>query len=192
MKELRQDSTFRGLLKSSTSALHQSLEQTPLMSVMSNGSPSLDDYYEYLRRQFSIIAPLETQLRSWLSPENSALRLVKTDWLLTDLKAFGYDNIRHSTEVPVISSMGAAIGVQYVLEGSTMGLQLLRLRLQNEHPLLLSKASCFLIGYGENARQYWKNFVEYLGAQPDAYHEPAIEAAHSTFSAYYRVFSELK
>ncbi len=180
--------SFRQQLQHSTASLHKALEQTALLKIMAAGTPTRQQYRQYLSAQLALIAPLEAQLRLWESADWSALRLVKSEWLLADLKALGCDEPLLAADVPSISSPAQALGVQYVLEGSTLGLMLLKKRLNPEdHDL--AQASRFISVYGQKTPNNWQVFVERLDKIAVESRPEAENAACAVFSAYLKQFS---
>ena len=183
-------SGLRTLLREHTAADHTLLEATELMRAFAAGSTIAGHYREYLRRQWRLHAALEPALADWFSADWVALRLVKTQWLSSDLQALEANaQLQPETQVPAASSHGAAFGILYVLEGATLGLYSLRRRLQQEHAAW-SSAQRFIEGYGAQTAHHWHGFV----AQLDTLSEPdwpqALSAASATFGAFQRVFAE--
>lgn len=90
------------------------------------------------------------------------------------------------TELPSIATRAEAVGAMYVLEGSTLGgqviVQSLRARLPNVQP----EAFRFFSGYGERTREMWAQFSaaarEALRSADDV--EAAVVSARKTFAAF--------
>jgi heme oxygenase len=81
--------------------------------------------------------------------------------------------------------------VLYVLEGSTLGFQVVRKRLPADH-LALTVAGRFLLGYGPETGARWQSFQGELAALPRADWSAAAAAALATFAAYHQHFSEAR
>jgi heme oxygenase len=184
-----------------TAAAHAALEQTPLMRVMAAGAPSLADYRRYLAWQLRLQGPLELALAPWVPQAWREGRLVKAQWLrsdlsdLSDLSGLGQPAApaRPSSldELPLtpppITSEAQALGTLYVLEGATLGLQVVHKRLQLDHPG--RTAVRFMTGYGSDTGASWRRFIERLDRVPEAEWPRAIEAAGATFAAFLHEFS---
>ena len=181
--------SLRAELRLRTAAAHEALERTPLMEQLARGAASMTVYRDYLQRQLRLHAAFEPPLRGWLGSECSALRLRKSDWLRSDLQALGESPDARPVPAPALRSQAAALGMLYVLEGSTLGLQVVRRHLAPAHPAA-GAAGRFLTGYGPQTGQHWRDFVALLDELPLAQWQDAIDAACATFVAFERVFSE--
>ena len=180
---------FRHALRTQTQSAHLALENTPLMRAMASGAPSLRHYQHYLAQQHRLFTPLEAQLRPWATLDWANLRLVKAQWLQADLQALGCAVPEPVTLPFGISSGAFALGVQYVLEGSTLGLQVIKKHLPAGHPAL-GQAGRFIHGYGTQTSSHWRVFMAHLEALTLADRPLAVSAAHATFAAFADVFSK--
>jgi heme oxygenase len=181
--------TLRDLLHERTAPDHQALEATPVMRTFAGGNPSVAEYLDYLARQRRLHAPIERALAGWLPPQWIDLRLRKASWLLSDLRALGAQGDEPEAEFAPIATWGEALGVLYVLEGGTLGLQVVRKRLQAEHPALHA-AGRFMLGYGPDTGRHWRGFVQVLEELPPAQWPAAVDAARRTFRSFHDLFSQ--
>jgi heme oxygenase len=172
-----------------TAAAHAVLETAPLMRAFASPTPLVGEYPDYLARQLRLHAPLEDALRQWVPQEWVELRLMKSLWLLGDLRALGAEAEHRTTEIPTPGSEAEALGILYVLEGATLGLQVVRRRLHRDHPALHA-AGRFMHGYGPQTGHHWRAFLDRLETLPDAQWPEAMDAARATFAAFQRVFLE--
>ena len=180
--------SLRSTLKEGTEAEHRALEQRPLMRSLAGGAIGVADYAEYLRRQHALHRPLEHRLQRWLPQAWVRERLCKTAWLEGDLAALDEPPAPPIDEAtPVVASMAQALGVMYVLEGSTLGLQVVRKGCPPGHPAH-GQAGRFLRGYGAHTGRRWQEFVAVLEGTPQASWPAALDAAHGTFAAFARAF----
>jgi len=175
--------TLREALRVRTAKVHEELEQLPLLHALAQGTITRAQYGTYLIAQFRLHQDLETALRPWVPPVWIGSRLTKSRWLADDLAAMGITLAGASTEVPRINSWGDALGVLYVLEGSTLGVRAVRQRCPADHPAR-HVASRFLQGYGERTGQQWKEFVDVVNACPPEQWRAAIGKACKTFEAF--------
>jgi heme oxygenase len=159
------------------------------MRAFATGSPTVTAYRDYLARQRQLHAPLEGALRAWLPPDWAALRLLKTQWLGSDLAALGTAPAERPVAVPAVGSWAQALGVLYVIEGGTLGLQVVGKRLAQDHPALGS-AGRFMHGYGTDTGRHWRAFIAALDTLPASEWPSATRAAIATFEAFLRHFSE--
>ncbi len=177
-------------LKQQTQHLHDQIEQVvPLMR------PDLDraGYGRYLSRLLGFLRPLEERLATFAT----ALKTHGLDFearrkcalLVKDLGALGWsaaaiENLPRCTNLPHLDTLSSAWGCLYVLEGSTLGGQVIqrtlgpRLQLSTQHGL------GFLVGYGESTGSSWKAFA--AATQRFEAHEAdraaAVRGARETFS----------
>lgn len=177
-------------LRTGTAVLHVALEKRlPFFS------ERLDTrwYQRLLQAYYGFYGPMEVALYdSGLIPEgyDPVLR-VKTPTLLSDLNALGVDargvqTLPRCTELPIFDSPAACLGALYVLEGATLGGQVLRREMAQRLGLGADNGGAFLNIYGADTGRRWKDFLQYLGSQPlDApATQRAVDAARSTFSCF--------
>jgi heme oxygenase len=181
--------TLHKLLKESTATAHEALEQVPLMRALSAGGLSNGAYAEYLRRQHQLHAPLEAGVRPWAPADWQSRRLVKTGWLDADLQALGVSHPGRPAAVAQVGSYPQALGVMYVLEGSTLGLQVVLKRMRPDH-VAWSTAGTFMRGYRSETGVLWRSFITALESLPAADWPLAAGAALATFGAFQQHFSD--
>lgn len=159
------------------------------MEQLAHGRPSPGLYCDYLQRQLRLHLALEAPLRDWMPAAWSRLHLHKSDWLRGDLQAMRAGPDPRPLPAPAVLSRAAALGMLYVLEGSTLGLQVVHRRLAPSHPAA-REAGRFMRGYGEHTGRHWKAFIEMLDAVAPQDWDQALAAACATFSAFEHVFAE--
>ena len=181
--------SLRDTIRHRTRDAHEALEATGLMRDFAQGSISAAQYGIYLRLQQRLHATLESGLSRWFAPDIAAVRLCKSEWLTEDLLALGTLPDTAVGETRTIPSSAAAIGTMYVLEGGTLGLQVVRRRLHDAHPALQG-AGRFLLGYGSDTGRRWREFVAWLDALPPAEWPAALAAAEATFLLFHAAFAD--
>jgi heme oxygenase len=179
---------LRALLKQRTAPSHEALEQLPLMRALADGRLDNAGYHGYLLRQHRLQASLEAALRPWASSDWLGCRLVKASWLVADLCALGSVAPASRMAPPQVASYPQALGVLYVLEGSTLGFQVVRKRLPADH-LALTVAGRFLRGHGPLTGSIWRSFLNELAALPRTDWPAAEAAALETFATFQQAFS---
>jgi heme oxygenase len=155
----------------------------------------LDDraaYQQLLERFLGVYEPVESQLAAQSELAGwgyDAVLRAKAPALHRDLGAMelGEAQIAALPRCPVhpFQSAGEALGAAYVLEGSTLGGQMISRLLATRNPTLPAQ---FFHGYGEETRDRWGEFVGILleyGTHASSYQEAA-SAAEQTF----RLFQE--
>lgn len=126
---------------------------------------SLDRYAGLLSTFYSIYRPLERRLDAfdWERHGLDRERRRKTPLLEMDLRALERDPnaIREADTSPIAcETPGAAFGVLYVLEGSTLGGQYIRRHVARTLGLDATSGCAFFTGYGENTGRLWREFVD--------------------------------
>ncbi|MBB6097633.1 heme oxygenase [Deinobacterium chartae] len=169
-------------LKKHTENVHGRVEQRlPLM----DPSLSLDQYVRVLEAMYGFYRPLEAQLRVLLPASGEFGRRSKLAWLVQDLQALGRGLPVALAGKPVLEGRAQAWGALYVLEGATLGGQLISRHLQRCLGLERGCGAAFFCSYGDQVGPMWKTFRQALEAYAEqSGAEPEILAgAGQTFEA---------
>ncbi|WP_024695445.1 biliverdin-producing heme oxygenase [Pseudomonas syringae] len=178
------------VLRAETHQLHGQIEKR-----MPFFSSSLDAalYLRLLQAYYGFYLPLESALRSSALVPSELIphERVKIPVLLDDLRALGMteqdiERLELCSQLPVVDSPGACLGVLYVLEGATLGGQVLRRQVEKRLGLDERTGAAFLDVYGADTGPRWKAFLNYLdNVQSDVvFSAAAAKAAHSTFACF--------
>lgn len=150
-------------------------------------------YQRLIQAYYGFYQPLEAALASspWLPAGLDLAERRKLPALLCDLQALGDDaQVRARLPLcqclPVIDSEAACLGVLYVVEGATLGGQVLRREMHARLGLDEHNGGAFLDVYGRDTGRHWKAFLSLLALQPldSAFQRAAALAAESTFSCF--------
>lgn len=173
-----------------TRALHQQIEGiVPLLQSDSDEQT----YRAYLEKLLGFHRPLEPVLFARAGLRELGIRRAereKAPGLARDLLALGLSpeelsRLPRCRVLPRVPSLSAALGCCYVLEGATLGAQLIHRELSTRLPDTMSRASSYLRCYGTETSRMWKAFcaaLEHHGQQGEEQAEMA-EAARATFTA---------
>lgn len=179
-------------LRAGTAELHIALEKRlPFFS------DTLDSnaFVRLMQAYYGFYQPLESALLdSGVIPVDFDLApRLKALTLFNDLRAQGLttETIGHlplCQSLPVIDSSAACLGVLYVLEGATLGGQILRREIASRLSLDADSGAAFLDIYGAATGRRWRDFIDYLGSRTlDAgEREAVVAAAQTTFSCFER------
>lgn len=175
--------TIREALKTGTAAAHRSLETAMNLT---GANATHGRYVAYLMALTSVHEALEPTLL--VDPELHALlddlpTRTRTEAGKHDLASLGeaQHRRRFTAQLPM-KTVAEKLGVLYVLEGSTLGGQVLRRELKSA--LGIGDDSLrYVSGYGELTGPKWKRFLEALerGVTTDEAKEQAVSAARATF-----------
>lgn len=171
-------------LREATGAAHERLEGNLRLALPGAGRHA---YTLHVASLWGWLQPVEPALWSGAWPDGADVpaRSVKSRWLEEDLAhARGEGYLRGEPAVnerPVaFGSLAERMGYAYVIEGSTLGGQVLRRRVG---PALHPWPARYLEGYGEQAAQRWRDFLALLGAHVDT-PDRIDEAARSAMRAF--------
>ena len=175
-------------LKQATSERHGALEgQLPLL----DPCLSRENYHQLLSRFFGYYAPLETRLLAmteWDEIDFDYTDRHKAPRLEQDLIALGdtpetLARLPRCQELPEIVSLSNLLGCLYVLEGATLGGQIITRHLQAHLELTPELGASFFNGYGAHTGARWQAFCSMLTsvAEQTGGDEDIIATANQTF-----------
>lgn len=175
-------------LRAQTGQLHSGLEKRmPFFSARLD----LSLYTRLIQAYYGFYQPLEAALlaSSWLPTALDLGERLKVPTLLRDLQALGVEHPRQLPlchRLPVIDGPASGLGVLYVLEGATLGGQVLRREMHARLGLDEHSGAAFLDVYGRDTGRRWKAYLSLLDAQPTdlEFLQAAALAAESTFACF--------
>ena len=151
-------------LKEYTSAAHQQLEKELIKRLKSKALES--DYLAILQVFYGFVHALETEIFKYVDesvlPDFSERR--KSDWLVNDICSVGGNqkDIPQATDLPLIQNKFQAFGALYVMEGSTLGGEIISKMLVGKLGDQGAKGLTFFKSYGEETAGMWKRFKDVL------------------------------
>ncbi|WP_296701380.1 biliverdin-producing heme oxygenase [Thiocapsa sp. UBA6158] len=164
-------------LRSATAPLHRQAEAALNFPACVHDRAS---YVATLVGFYGLYAPLEQALslqRGWECLGLNLRERVHSSRLVRDLAILGSwppPSIMAST-VGWLTSFPQALGALYVLEGSTLGGQVILRHLEARSAEIPTDATCFFSGHGAQTGAMWKSMVEAL----DCFGDRHPEAGHS-------------
>lgn len=172
-------------LKDGTAELHQ---QAELHVRILDADATLTDYRHYLAAMLGYHAPLEAVLQAHdgLGAAGfDAPRRRRAPMLAADLLALGDDprGVPQCTSLPPVTSLARALGVAYVLEGSTLGGRYILAKLPPPLHRLRGHATAFLVGHGPETGSRWRAFTTIVTREltTRALEDEAVVGARETF-----------
>jgi heme oxygenase len=177
-------------LKAETSEAHRRVEsRLGLPESISN----IAGYRDCLTAFYRLYHPLEkalAQFQGWSGLGIELAARTHAPRLRADLTALGVDVVQLSdapaSVLPRLSSFAHAVGALYVLEGSTLGSQIILRHLRGVLGEEIAGADSFFAGHGQQTGTLWNSFRTSLDAYGWEYPESipnVIEGAVSTFTA---------
>lgn len=190
---MKHKTDFVQRLRRDTRVAHDSIERVPLLAHLFHADFNLGEYRELLIKLYGFYSAIEPVLFTDL-PEcarNVLKHRRKSGLLLQDLHAFSSDSAtpaRFHTckQLPRMDDMATRMGAMYVLEGATLGGQIIRRVLLKRFGDDILPMLNFYGCYGEKAGAEWRLFqvfmTRYVESQPSAA-DRIVESAISTFAA---------
>ena len=126
---------------------------------------SKKEYADLLKAFYGFYLPTEKMILRYINSshlEDFPTRR-KAEKLLNDIISIVEvsDDIQECQTIPEITGLAQAAGVMYVLEGSTLGGQIIS-KMLNTKLNLNNKSLCFFSAYGDSTMQKWSEFTEFL------------------------------
>lgn len=170
------------ILKEKTKEQHDETEAKLQSQKIFDKSYSLDDYKKLLTHNYKLISRYEPQIREHLKnyPELNLEERSKIEALKTDLSKL---NIDMPAESPIqnLDNEAEAFGALYVIEGSTLGGNVIAKQLRKNQEFENIEFNYFGV-YGENTGFFWQEFKAIIDEKisEDAY-EDCINGAKKAY-----------
>lgn len=182
--------TFLMRLRSKTANSHQLIEQNNVSQSLMSQNVTTTQYAQYLSKMYSfvhgfekIVFPLLKHYELLQLDERRKSHLIEADLALLNYSAVPrYENDElFSTHY---QTAAAALGGMYVLEGSTLGGQIISRHLSKILGNSVEGKTTYLTAYTSQTGSMWKNFLQLLCAESDrhGFEEEIIDSAVNTFS----------
>ncbi len=178
-------------LKLSTYDSHRSIE--PKMNPYFS-KPSDENYKDMLSKYDQFYKDAEKKFRDFSGwPEGLEMnqRLQKTGWLKKDMSDLKSKPAAVSDfHFPEINSKAEFLGAMYVLEGSTLGGQVLLRRFKDALGISETQGGHFFNGYGSETGLMWCQFLSVLNRELQTTEEiqTAVHSAQRTFRLMEEIF----
>ena len=166
-------SVVRTILLQATHEHHKQLNRHPMLAGLIQPECPLQEYLQLLYAYFGLYEALEKQILNFLSTNAADFDYqprLKLPWLLQDMTYFQIaPHLPSRTTIvsPVIKNLGDLVGMLYVIEGSTLGGQLISKHLTKKHGITPETGGRFFGGYGENTSALWLDFLNFSASLND-------------------------
>lgn len=195
MDEIVITATFLENLRSVTAQSHTNLEALPISASIMNPEVTNAEYALYLNLMHDVVKDAEENIFPTISEIVTDLNdRNKTHLLEQDLKTLGIvkdRDIKPLSESLSVPSKGFAMGIFYVIEGSSLGGRVILKNINTALGHDIENGAAYFGGYGVQTGSYWKNFLSML-TQYEAENNNAdeiIAGADYAFNAISRHFS---
>lgn len=179
---------LRDALREHTRAQHARLEQR---LAIERRVRDRDAYVDLLRRFLGFYLPVEARLAAFAQAfRDNGIDLTerwKVAKLQRDLIVLGENasNQADPSLLPAIPTFPRAVGCFYVLEGSTLGAQIIMHHVRESLGLEAAHGAAFFAGYGARTGVMWQGYLRFLVTLPfdEQAADEAIAAAGETFES---------
>ncbi|MGY3087009.1 heme oxygenase [Hymenobacter sp. UYAg731] len=149
-------------LRHETKPFHDAVEQNPFNRALGAGTVTAADTAEFLAKMYGFLEPYEAQLYAHAAAFGPAWQLdqrYRAPLILEDLARLGHDAAPPLyPELPPLTSRAQLLGAMYVLEGSTLGGQVIARQLDKAG----IAAHAFFTGRAGRTGPLWKAFCQQL------------------------------
>lgn len=177
---------IRSLLKEKTQSQHTHVENTPLLKKITEKNITLAEYIQLLKKLYGYIYQCERTILS-IKFCNLIHGREKTDLLikdLTDLQSMdqSIQIAQQNSDTPILSQKLDILGYLYVIEGSTLGGQVISKILSNLLDLSPKHGLHYFYGYGSHTKKKWDEIciqLNTISSEPEM--NAVITSANNTF-----------
>lgn len=142
-------------------------------------------YVDYLRKMYGIVAAWEQRALEvapeWMQPMVAARR--RSHLLERDLAWFGVNDLdERRPKLPEMNDLATLLGAMYVIEGSTLGGQMIARSVERALALDEGQGDAYFRGHLERTGEMWKDFCLQLTTRvPEEQTDRVVEAAKAMF-----------
>ena len=179
------------ILKEATKTYHHQLEQLMYVDEIMNNTLTLPQYKQLLTINYLVNEEWENFLFTSLSTSLAAKLHIekrsKRNALLADMEELKIaipKKITTHQQLGISKNDAAILGALYVLEGATLGGNIIYKKLATNAALThLDLHFHYYQVYGNNLITYWKEFCEVLNQQPPETDAISVQAAQQMFAS---------
>lgn len=189
-------SDFLTDIKTKTADSHKKLESLSVSASILSPDLKIEDYIHYLSLMHDVHKNTEEIVYPLLSDTIDDLEQRRKKHLIEEDLLFLNHNKTASSKVFDTTEMSVpfALGVFYVIEGSSLGGRFILKNIVNNPQLSNDQGVSYFKGYGDKTGSYWKNFLNVL-AEYEQHNNCAnsiIEGAVYAFDSIYNHFESIK
>ncbi|WP_446745699.1 biliverdin-producing heme oxygenase [Silvibacterium acidisoli] len=171
-------------LRSGTAEAHEALEGELRLA---SSALSLAEYVHTLQTFEGFVSRWEDEAEQacppHLKPTFEQRRRARL--LQGDLRHFDASKAEEQPRIPPITNTAAFLGSMYVMEGSTLGGQMIARHVESHLHLSNGDGYSYFLGHGANTGRMWKEFIEILNRESQDLPEAEIvSSARRTFESF--------
>jgi heme oxygenase len=175
------------VLRTATRSAHHAIDHHPLLAPLVRQELSLEHYGRVLRSFLWLYTPLQNALALSLEQAGGGFELAdRVGWLQADLARLGLagELPPDPWQPPSMDNAEKLVGALYVVEGSTLGGQVIARQISASLGLTAQHGARFFNGWGDQTDLHWSAFWRFAGTLcKPAGHEAAAVAAVAFFDA---------
>ncbi len=185
------EDTFHEQLKNKTLDAHRRLEALPISKAVTSPALTNDRYAEYLLLMREVIRTTENRIFPILSQVIPDLDHRKKMQMITDdLEVIAKFDVapKQSFKYPADNiSEAMAIGILYVIEGSTLGGRYILQNVQSALGYSPGHGGSYFAGYGNKTGTHWKAFLNFVEEYERRHQcgDEIVKGANLAFTAVY-------
>ncbi|MCP2029691.1 heme oxygenase [Flavobacterium sp. HSC-32F16] len=189
-------SDFLTDIKTKTADSHKKLESLSVSASILSPDMKIEDYAHYLSLMHDVHKNTEEIVYPILSDIIPDLEQRKKKHLIEEDLLFLNHNKKASSVVFDRTEMSVpfALGVLYVIEGSSLGGRFILKNIVKNPTLSNDQGVSYFKGYGDKTGSYWKNFLNMLAEyeQNNNFANSIIEGAVYAFDSIYNHFGSIE
>ncbi|WP_281234020.1 biliverdin-producing heme oxygenase [Flavobacterium gelatinilyticum] len=189
-------SGFLNDIKTQTADSHTKLERLPVSASIISPDMKLEDYTFYLSLMHDVHKDTEELVFPLLSGIIEDLEQRKKKQLIED--DLSYLNYTKTSSAKVFQdaklTVPFAVGILYVMEGSTLGGRFILKNVSTFPELSNGKGVSYFNGYGDKTGSFWKAFLNFMAQYEEEHNcgDEIIEGAKYAFDSIYNHFESVQ
>ncbi|WDH82198.1 biliverdin-producing heme oxygenase [Paenibacillus urinalis] len=180
--------TIMEQLRKETAEEHDRIEQNDYAKAIMNHTLNKADYQAYLEKFYGFILPIEQKIEQLDGVQELGIDMkhrAKSPLLEQDLAYLSSNRqqVPLCSEIPEIALTEQLLGYLYVIEGSTLGGQVITRKLREHLALEPGAGLSYFNAYGQDTRVAWKELSGIMNsaAEAGANREVIVGTAKETF-----------
>lgn len=167
-----------------------------------SGTADKEHYKDVLKTFYGFYYPLEQKLESlpdWKNYDFDITKRRKAPMLMEDMKTLGItdeeiNEIKMCENLPTMGNLGQALGTMYVVEGATLGGQIVANKLNETLGYNAGNGASFFNSYRENLRPMWKEFSDFINnySEENGISDPIVDASDETYHRFNEWLAKLR